>query len=147
MSRDPKDPLSAEIDAALEGVDLQNLDQPAKAASPAAGKPKPQATNVRRGTIAGVTGDDVFVELGPRMQGVISLGEFDEKPAVGQTFDFTLHGREDDLWLLSRKELRALAAWDEVEPGSLVKARISGQNTGGLEAKVGPMAAFLPASQ
>ena len=26
MSRDPKDPLSAEIDAALEGVDLQNLD-------------------------------------------------------------------------------------------------------------------------
>src|SRR5215471_9620493 len=128
MSRDPKDPLSAEIDAALEGVDLQNLDprsetpQPAASAKPTA-KSKP--SNVRPGTIAGITGDDVFVELGPRMQGVISLKEFDEKPKVGATFEFTLHGREDELWLLSRKEILALAAWDEVEPGSLVKARIS----------------------
>ncbi len=148
MTRDPKDPLSAEIDAALEGVDLQNLDLRSEAAAPgakSASKSKP--SNVRPGTIAGITGDDVFVELGPRMQGVISLKEFDEKPAVGATFEFTLHGREDELWVLSRKEVIALAAWDEVEAGSLVKARISGQNTGGLEAKVGPMAAFLPASQ
>lgn len=148
MSRDPKDPLSAEIDAALEGVDLQNLDLRSEAAAAGAkttSKSKP--SNVRPGTIAGITGDDVFVELGPRMQGVISLKEFDERPAVGATFEFTLHGREDELWVLSRKEVIALAAWDEVEAGSLVKARISGQNTGGLEAKVGPMAAFLPASQ
>jgi small subunit ribosomal protein S1 len=150
MSRDPKDPLSAEIDAALEGVDLQNLDPRSEAAA-AGAKPaatsKSKPSNVRAGTIAGVTGDDVFVELGPRMQGVCSLKEFDEKPAVGATFEFTLHGREDELWILSRKEVLALAAWDEVEAGSLVKARISGQNTGGLEAKVGPMSAFLPASQ
>src|SRR6185436_4979370 len=140
MSRDPKDPLSAEIDAALEGVDLQNLDPRSEAAA-AGAKPaatsKSKPSNVRAGTIAGVTGDDVFVELGPRMQGVCSLKEFDEKPAVGATFEFTLHGREDELWILSRKEVLALAAWDEVEAGSLVKARISGQNTGGLEAKVG----------
>ena len=149
MSRDPKDPLSAEIDAALEGVDLQNLDPRSEAAAGAkpAAKSKSKPSNVRPGTIAGVTGDDVFVELGPRMQGVCSLKEFDEKPAVGATFEFTLHGREDELWILSRKEVLALAAWDEVEAGSLVKARISGQNTGGLEAKVGPMSAFLPASQ
>ncbi len=149
MSRDPKDPLSAEIDAALEGVDLQNLDPRSETPTPAGPKSpqKTQPSNTRPGTIAGVTGDDVFVDLGPRMQGVISLKEFDERPQVGATFEFTLHGREDELWLLSRKEIVALAAWDEVEAGSLVKARISGQNTGGLEAKVGPMSAFLPASQ
>jgi small subunit ribosomal protein S1 len=150
MPRDPSDPLSAEIDAALEGVDLQNLDakgggESGARAPAAAGKKSP--SNVRRGTIVGVTGDDVFVELGPRVQGVISLKEFEKRPEPGEAYDFTLHGREDELWLLSRRELQALAAWDEVEKGSLVKARVTGQNTGGLEAKVGPMPAFLPASQ
>jgi small subunit ribosomal protein S1 len=158
MARDPQDPLSAEIDAALEGVDLQNLpsaDAP-RSSQPSGtiggmgggkGGGKPAASNLRRGTIVGVSGDDVFVELGPRVQGVISLKEFDTPPKVGEAFDFTLHGREDDLWILSRREAAALAAWDEVETGSLVKARVTGQNTGGLELKVGPMAAFLPASQ
>ena len=60
--------------------------------------------------------------------------------------EFTLHGREDDLWVLSRKEQQTLAAWDDVQPGSLVKAKVTGQNTGGLELKVGPLAAFMPAS-
>jgi len=152
MAGDPKDPLSDEIDAALEGVDLQNLDprEVAQAAPGAAGKKGPaksSAPGAKKGTIVGISGDDIFVELGPRMQGVVARKEFDQLPEVGQSFEFTLHGREDDLWVLSRREVQALAAWDEVENGSLVKARITGQNTGGLEAKVGPMAAFLPASQ
>jgi len=151
MTPDPKDPLSAEIDAALEGVDLQNLDareSPASAETAGARGTKPaRSSKLRSGTISGITGDDVFVDLGPRMQGVISLSEFEERPKVGAAFEFSLHGREDELWLLSRKEALAIAAWDEVEVGSLVKARISGQNTGGLEAKIGPMAAFLPSSQ
>ncbi|MFN0006925.1 MAG: 30S ribosomal protein S1 [Planctomycetota bacterium] len=148
---DPKDPLSAEIDAALEGVDLQNLDAREAAttakADAARGKKPARDSKLRPGTITGISGDDVFVDLGPRMQGVISLGEFEEPPKVGAKYEFSLHGREDELWLLSRKEAVAIAAWDEVEVGSLVKARVSGQNTGGLEAKIGPMAAFLPSSQ
>ena len=150
----PDDPLSAEIDAALEGIDLQNLDTAGAApasktpdAKGAKGAKPARPSNLRTGTITGISGDDVFVELGPRVQGVISLGEFEEKPAVGAKFEFSLHGREDELWLLSRKEALAIAAWDEVEVGSLVKARVTGQNTGGLELKIGPMAAFLPASQ
>src|SRR6186997_2565583 len=147
MSPEPKDPLSAEIDAALEGVDLQNLDSreapPAPASGSAGGARKGQparspgrSSNLRSGTIAGISGDDVIVDLGPRVQGVISLAEFEERPTVGATYEFSLHGREDELWLLSRKEALAIAAWDEVEVGSLVKARVSGQNTGGLEAKI-----------
>lgn len=147
----PKDALSEEIDAALEGVDLQNLDSadaPAPSKADAARGPKTARNpNLRSGTISGISGDDVFVDLGPRVQGVISLAEFEERPQVGAKFEFSLHGREDELWLLSRREALAIAAWDEVEVGSLVKARVSGQNTGGLELKIGPMAAFLPASQ
>ncbi|MBL8857763.1 MAG: S1 RNA-binding domain-containing protein [Planctomycetes bacterium] len=133
------DPLSAEIEDALGGMNLQEIDLPQRGA--------PVARDQKRGMIVGITGDDVFVEIGPRMQGVISLREFETPPKVGEVHDFTLHGREDDLWKLSRKAAQVLAAWDDVQPGSIVKAKVTGQNTGGLELKVGPLSAFMPASQ
>lgn len=136
------DRLSREIDQALEGVNLQELDD---------GENMPDRTKggdrLYKGVIVGVTGDDVIVELGPRMQGVVSLREFDEPPEVGATQRFTLRGREDDLWLLSVREAQAIAAWQDLQPGSLVKARVSGQNTGGLQLKIGSHDAFMPASQ
>lgn len=143
------DPLAREIDDALEGVNLQDVDDERATAAKAKAGPKAAGTDPRlkRGTVVGVSGDDVFVEIGPRMQGVVSLREFEEKPAVGATFEFTLHGREDDLWKLSRRAAQELAAADDIEAGSLVKARVTGQNTGGLELKVGSLPAFMPASQ
>jgi small subunit ribosomal protein S1 len=159
--RDPRrpdassDPLSAEIDAALEGVRLQDLDERGEARTDAHGGAHAGARGasrgtdprLKRGTIVGKSGSDVFVELGPRMQGVISISEFDKPPEIGEVFDFSLNGREDDLWKLTRREARAIAEAENVEKGSLVKARVTGQNTGGLELRVGSLAAFMPASQ
>ncbi|MCB9915210.1 MAG: S1 RNA-binding domain-containing protein [Planctomycetes bacterium] len=150
MTRDPKEAIDAEIEAALDGIDLQSLNPSEEA--PAAGGPAPHAKHgkskdLHPGTVVGVTGPDVFVELGPRMQGVISVSEFETTPKVGETFQFALRGQDEGLWLLSRREALELAAWDEVEVGSLVKAKVTGVNTGGLELRVGPMAAFMPASQ
>ena len=142
--KEGRDPLSAEIDAALEGVRLQDLDPASEAPAKGAKGADPR---LKRGTVVGVSGDDVFVELGPRAQGVISLAEFEAPPKVGEAFDFTLAGREDDLWKLTRREARALAEAADVEAGSHVKARVTGQNTGGLECRVGSLPAFLPASQ
>jgi ribosomal protein S1 len=99
-----------------------------------------------RGTIAGFSGDDVIVELGPRMQGVIALREFETRPELGAALEFTLGGQQDGLWTLSLHAQRAQASWDEVEPGAIVKAKVTGQNTGGLELKLGPLAAFMPLS-
>ena len=43
------------------------------------------------GTVVGVHGDDVFVELGPRMQGVISRRRFESAPPeLGEVHEFTL---------------------------------------------------------
>jgi len=142
MRNDPQDPVDAEIAEALDGLNLQDLDGAESAIQPA----RRRSESLQRGTIVGVSGQDVFVELGPRMQGVISLSEFETAPKIGESFDFTLRGREEDLWLLSRREALEIAAWDEVEVGSLVKARVTGVNTGGLELKLGPVAAFMPAS-
>ena len=55
-----------------------------------------------RGAVVGIHGDDVFVDLGPRMQGVISLRHFEDPPRLGEEHDFTVLGQEDGLWALSR---------------------------------------------
>lgn len=153
MSGRADDPLQREIDEALEGVDLQAMGAEDEAprvpgrGGPPAGRSGPGGDRLYRGVVAGISGDDVIVELGPRMQGVVSLAEFDEPPKVGDVQHFVLRGREDDLWLLSMREAQEIAAWDEIEVGSLVRARVSGQNQGGLELKIGRNAAFMPASQ
>jgi small subunit ribosomal protein S1 len=145
MSPEANNPLDAEIEAALSGMDLQAMDAKAPEAGSTGGKSK-GAPGLKRGTVVGVTGPDVFVELGPRDQGVISVSEFETTPSVGDEFDFTVGRQEDGLFVLSRREARELAAWNDLDVGSLVKARVTGVNTGGLELKIGPLAAFMPAS-
>jgi len=100
-----------------------------------------------QGTIVDIRGDDVFVDMGPRRQGLISLRAFEEAPAVGEVYDFTLRGREDELWALALPEAQSLEAWTEMEEGSLVSARVVRATPDGLQLKVGPLHAFMPKSQ
>jgi len=140
MTPEPnQDPLSDEIESALDGVNLQELDMSDKASGRG-------GDGLYSGQVVGVTGDDVIVDLGPRMQGVVSVREFEEPPKVGDVHRFTLHGRDDELWILSLREAQAIAAWADLEEGAHVKARVSGQNTGGLQLKIGSNDAFMPAS-
>ncbi len=149
----PKDALSAEIEAALDGVELQRVDL--QDSSPAGGPRGKQAAGGRKtprglvpGLIVGVHGDDVIVELSPTRQGICPRAQFDVEPKVGDRSDFSLGGQDPDgLWILSRREIQALAAWDSIEKGSRVEAKVTGQNTGGLELKLGPLPGFMPASQ
>ncbi|MCP3919100.1 MAG: 30S ribosomal protein S1 [bacterium] len=102
---------------------------------------------VWRGTVVGLSGDDVFIELGPRMQGVISVREFESPPAEGDWFEFTLRGKEESLWALSLAGERSLTTWEEAEPGMIVAARVVRTIDGGLQLKIGPLHAFMPRSQ
>lgn len=99
------------------------------------------------GMVVGLDGVDVFVELGPRMQGVLSVKRFDEPPRPGEVFRFTLLGQEEGLWALARVEDGLLASWRDVEVGSWVSARVTGRNPGGLELKIGELHAFMPKSE
>ena len=141
MSPDPKDSLQDEIERSLEGIDLQELD--------AQDTPQERggAHDLKDGVIEGVSGTDVFVELGPRVQGVIALEEFDETPKPGETYQFSMHGMDKDgLWRLSRRQARIVAAWGDLYEGAQVKATVNGVNKGGLELTIGPVSAFMPAS-
>ncbi|MBK7642972.1 MAG: 30S ribosomal protein S1 [Planctomycetes bacterium] len=106
----------------------------------------PHTLRIWRGTIVDSFGHDVFVELGPRMQGVIARRHFRKPPLPGQKYDFTLHGQEEGLWALSLKEEDTLETWEEMEEGSLVQARVVRLAPGGFEIKVGPLHAFMPKS-
>ena len=136
-----KDPVQAELEAALADGSLLDIDLSTDASQGAKGD------DLRKGVVAGIDGDDIFVELGPRMQGVINVSEFEDPPAVGQTLEFTMHGQKDGLWLLSRRKAKALSAWNNLELGSHVEAVVKATNAGGLEVEVGPLSGFMPASQ
>lgn len=101
---------------------------------------------VWKGTIVGVYGRDAFVELGPRMQGVIDIRAFETKPAVGDAFEFTLRGQEEGLWALQLAQQKPLVSWEQMEAGSVVQAHVVRAAYGGLEVKIGPLHAFLPKS-
>jgi small subunit ribosomal protein S1 len=109
----------------------------------------PHTLRVWRGTVVGSYGDDVFVELGPRMQGVISRRKFDTPPRIDDEFEFTLRGLEEGLWSLSLavQAEKSLVTWEQMQPGSLVQARVIRVAPGGLEIKIGPLHAFMPKSQ
>lgn len=122
----------------------------------------PHTLRVRRGEIVGIFGDDVFVELGPRMQGFLSLRQFAEAsrpprtpgtprtprtPRIGEVYEFTLRGQEENLWALALREEPGLATWEDMEQGSWVQARVLRLQSGGLQLKIGPLHAFMPRSQ
>ncbi|MEM8712376.1 MAG: S1 RNA-binding domain-containing protein [Planctomycetota bacterium] len=98
------------------------------------------------GTIVGISGNDVFVELGVRKQGVIDLRSFQRDPKVGETRRFTLRGREDNLWILSLIDEETLEVWEDLEEGSLVTGRVTGLTHDGFQVKIGALHGYMPFS-
>ncbi|MFT5732484.1 MAG: ribosomal protein S1 [Planctomycetota bacterium] len=98
------------------------------------------------GTIVGKSGNDVFVELGVRKQGVIDLRAFQREPKVGEVRQFTLRGREDALWILNLAEEETLEVWEDLEEGSLITGRVSGLTHDGFQVKIGQLHAYMPFS-
>lgn len=137
--------LAAEIEDALGDMSLDDMldmaDQPKVAKS----VERPRKT----GTIMQVHGSDVFVEFGPKSQGVCPLSMFTETPALGERMEFIVDrfDKEDGLLILSRQGTVQKAEWESLEVGQIVEARCTGTNKGGLEMEVCNHRAFMPAGQ
>ena len=99
------------------------------------------------GVVVGVNGHDVFVDLGPRRQGVIQADAFDGPATIGSRYDFVLHGREESLWVLSLAGSRSMSSWVDAEPGNLVSARVLRMHEDGLQLKIGRLHAWMPKGQ
>ena len=144
--RERPEDLEAEIAAALGGLSLDDIvSAPAKGAAE-----RLENESRHRAQIANVHGDDVFFTLGGKDQGIASLRSFAEPPQVGDMVDVVVTGfnAEDNLYDLAVPGAALVASkWSDVAEGSLVEARITGANTGGLECEVAGTRGFIPASQ
>jgi ribosomal protein S1 len=140
-SPDPLDAaLSAEIEAALDGHSIEDLINP-----PTVGSGNRQSMT---GTIVHLRGEEVYVEFGPKTQGVCPISHFDEKPTAGKQYDFKVvrQDSDDGMLILSHKGGVQKAQWESLEVGQVIEARCTGTNNGGLDMEVCNHKAFMPAS-
>ena len=148
--------LEREIEAALAETSLLGVDksQPEKNVTPLdapllAPDAEPESGAFADATVSGVGTEDVFVEFGPRAQGVISADQFSSPPSVGETVRVYVErfDAKEGLWLCAlKKTLQSASGWGSVEPGAVVMATARAVNKGGLEVQVGHLSGFLPAS-
>lgn len=102
---------------------------------------------VRTGRVLRIHAGDVFVEFGPRSQGVCPLTQFKEPPAVGSEMDFVVERLDafEGLLVLALPGAVTKADWGNLEVGQVVEARCTGMNKGGLEMEVAHHKGFMPA--
>ena len=102
------------------------------------------------GRVIAVRRDDVFVELGSREQGIVSLRQFDVPPQPGALVQVVVQrlNPEDGLYELSLPNKAVqVDDWSDLVEGALVEVRVTGHNTGGLECEVNHIRGFIPISQ
>jgi predicted RNA-binding protein with RPS1 domain len=139
--------LEAEFDQALGGVSAEELMAGGSALSDAE-QLEPESKHQAR--IVAVRRDDVFVELGSREQGVISLQHFPEPPKIGATLPVVVlrFNSEEGLYELGLPgSAVSVEDWSDLNVDSVVVARVTGHNTGGLECQVNTIRGFIPVSQ
>lgn len=145
-------PLSAELEAelqeALGGLSLDEIVTGKTAPAAAAGRLENE-TRIR-GQIIEIHGDNIFVSLAGKNQGVASVRSFETPPNIGDMLEVIVTGfnAEDDLHEVTIPGGKIVSGdWSNLTEGSIVEAKVTAANTGGLECTVGGARAFIPASQ
>jgi len=106
------------------------------------------------GTVVAVTGDQVFLDIGYKIEGTIPLAEFQkagEEIKPGDKVAVSIKGRgEDGYYELSKIKVERPKDWSSLEKAFADKAAIAGVVTavvkGGVSVDVG-VRAFMPASR
>ncbi len=144
--------LEAELAAALGGEELDALLEPGRDATSVELEPETRVS----GRVLAVHRDHVFLDLGGRNQGVLSLigirgaDESAPAPAAGNVIEVSVarFNAADGLYeVVLPGGAAKIEDWSQVSEGMTVEARVTGHNTGGLECEVSHLDAFMPASQ
>ena len=116
-------------------------------------KPEDRAKQLE-GTVISVSADSVFLDIGFKVEGILSRGAFEnngEGIAPGDRFPVSVKGRnEEGYYELSRLRIAPVTDWASLEAAYAQKSAITGRVTavvkGGLSVDVG-VRAFMPASR
>lgn len=108
------------------------------------------ADNKMHGTIVRIDRGLAFVVMGGRNEGIIPLPEFKTPPEVGQHVEVVVRrfNNNDGIYELGLPgAATSVDSFEELEVGTVVDAKVTGANTGGLEVTVNAMKGFIPISQ
>lgn len=155
--------LEQELEAAMAGQMTAPTAPPAGAQTP-----NPHQTTVSelpesedqlesgtklKAKVQSVTAEDVFCEVGFRSPGVLPARQFPQgkQPRIGEEFLVVVEKYDPEnsviLVNLPKATRRAKGNWEELTVGQVVDCMVTKTNKGGLEVNIGPLRAFLPASQ
>ncbi len=150
--------LQAELDAALSGFDAAAFEVGSPRSGPAAG-PRNRANErgqegrpgARTGKIISVRGKCIFVDLGGKSEGILSVTDFEDGqlPEPGSSIDVVVErfDPEEGVQILRLKGAAIDADWTNLKKGVTVEARVTKTIKGGLEVDVDGIRGFLPISQ
>jgi small subunit ribosomal protein S1 len=147
------DDLEDEFNAVFSGASLgESLDVLISKSEAVADQEILEPETKIKATVISLHGDSVFLDLGTREQGVVSLKMFppDAEPQPGQSLEVTVirfmqdEGLYDVSVPLAAADVRD---WSQVHEGMIVEAKITKSNSGGLECEVNRLRGFIPISQ
>jgi small subunit ribosomal protein S1 len=152
------DELEAELNEAMEGFDASTIDVGRPGRTRAADRshvPKGQVgqeerSGLQKAKVIAIRGQDVFLDLGAKSEGVVPLSQFDDKPpAVGDVIDvvFDRFDKDEGLLVMSVKGAAVQATWANLRKDLIVEARVVKEIKGGLEVEVNGIRGFLPMGQ
>jgi predicted RNA-binding protein with RPS1 domain len=144
--------LEAELQAALGEQSLEELiasETGFAGGAAATGEPLEMESR-HTGRVARIFRDNVFVDLGGRNQGVLTLHNLAEEPNIGDSLEVVVNRFNADDGLYELMPIGAsvqVGDWTDIAEGITVEARITGHNKGGLECEVNKIRGFIPAGQ
>ncbi len=111
--------------------------------------------SIVKGTITGIKGNEVLVDIGSKSEGAVNTNEFDNIDAVkvGDQIDVLLLDLEGDngMVLLSKKSADDQLRWEAIlakyNEGDIVQGKIAQKVRGGMIVDVDGVESFLPGSQ
>lgn len=109
-----------------------------------------EAETKLKGKIVAIRGDDVFVEIGSREQGVVAGKMFKHEPIIGNEIDVIVlkHMPGEGLYEMAIPLAAAdVRDWEQVAEGMILNAKIVKVNTGGYECEVNKLRGFIPMGQ
>jgi small subunit ribosomal protein S1 len=149
--------LEAQLEAALTGFDPKTFDVPRdrpKRAEGAAVSERDRGQEARKGLrsgrVIGIRGKSLFVDLGGKSEGVLSLDQFQgEIPAPGAPIEVVVDHFDagEGIQHLRLKGSAIDATWENLRKGVIVEARGTKVVKGGLEVDVDGIRGFIPISQ
>ncbi|MDR2441497.1 MAG: S1 RNA-binding domain-containing protein [Planctomycetaceae bacterium] len=147
------DDLEDEFNAVFSGESLgESLDVLISKSEAVADREILEPETKLKATVISLHGDSIFLDLGVREQGVVSLKMFpaDAEPQPGQLLEVTIvrfmpeEGLYDVSVPLAAADVRD---WSQIHEGMIVEAKITKTNSGGLECEVNRLRGFIPISQ